>query len=465
MKKFYAFLAAALLSVSVFAAKDVVPSDATIMAAAGAEAGQVVVCIYIPGAMACFDVVFVGTYHQNETGGWATDVANLAKFEPIEGYDGWYVVAVDDETESPEGKPVMLDVDGNFNWAYQVGAATAIRGGVSVVQGQYEGEIDLKTYGKDAPNVYTVDAWKQNPCTAIYHNYTVEVISTGCDNLAVPFIIGGMNNWGTPQELQINMAKTQELQVPVYYITFKAAEETEYQLLSGLRDPNTGAIDSTAKPGWYDAAYLQILVDGVWQRYNPNNSKLGAEANVVYDLRVDTLQWARCDNQPEEYTVVTLKAPVGAPAKVEIIGTFGEGWEVGTEMELLSTGSWLAEVHAKAGQVFKFRSGVGETADDKWANEILYYDAENDAWKTFGDGNKELVFGQLWEDDTNWDEVPCKWISLDFSDPDSYKWKMGDEEAIENVVLTEKARKVVVDGVIYIVRDNKLFNLQGAQVR
>lgn len=38
-------------------------------------------------------------------------------------------------------------------------------------------------------------------------------------------------------------------------------------------------------------------------------------------------------------------------------------------------------------------------------------------------------------------------------------------EGIESIVLTEKAQKVVVDGVIYIVRDNKLFNLQGAQVR
>ena len=41
----------------------------------------------------------------------------------------------------------------------------------------------------------------------------------------------------------------------------------------------------------------------------------------------------------------------------------------------------------------------------------------------------------------------------------------GGEEGIENVVLTEKVQKVVVDGVVYIVRDNKLFNLQGAQIR
>ena len=40
-----------------------------------------------------------------------------------------------------------------------------------------------------------------------------------------------------------------------------------------------------------------------------------------------------------------------------------------------------------------------------------------------------------------------------------------DGQGVENVVLTEQAQKVVVDGVIYIVRDGKMFNLQGAQVR
>jgi hypothetical protein len=38
-------------------------------------------------------------------------------------------------------------------------------------------------------------------------------------------------------------------------------------------------------------------------------------------------------------------------------------------------------------------------------------------------------------------------------------------QGIENAVLTEKAQKVVVDGVVYIIRDNKMYNLMGAQVR
>ncbi len=50
------------------------------------------------------------------------------------------------------------------------------------------------------------------------------------------------------------------------------------------------------------------------------------------------------------------------------------------------------------------------------------------------------------------------------SDPAKYRWSVA-EQGIENVVLTEKAQKVVVDGVLYIVRDNKMFNVQGTQVR
>jgi len=40
-----------------------------------------------------------------------------------------------------------------------------------------------------------------------------------------------------------------------------------------------------------------------------------------------------------------------------------------------------------------------------------------------------------------------------------------EETGVENIVLTEKAQKVMVDGVVYIVRDNKLFNVQGTQIR
>ena len=38
-------------------------------------------------------------------------------------------------------------------------------------------------------------------------------------------------------------------------------------------------------------------------------------------------------------------------------------------------------------------------------------------------------------------------------------------QGIENVVLTEKAQKVMIDGVVYIVRDGKMFDVLGTQLR
>lgn len=36
---------------------------------------------------------------------------------------------------------------------------------------------------------------------------------------------------------------------------------------------------------------------------------------------------------------------------------------------------------------------------------------------------------------------------------------------IQNVEVSEKAQKIMIDGVLYIIRDNKIFNVQGTQVR
>lgn len=40
-----------------------------------------------------------------------------------------------------------------------------------------------------------------------------------------------------------------------------------------------------------------------------------------------------------------------------------------------------------------------------------------------------------------------------------------DADGVENITLGVEAQKVMMEGVVYIVRDNKLFNLQGVQIR
>ena len=448
MRKIYAFLAAALMSVSAFASADVVPSDAVL--ADYYDQGNVCVCFFVPANMACNNMVLTGSFN-----GWKSNAAECVAVEPVEGYDGWYVGSFEpeaepDATKGIQAKPVMLDVDGNFNWEYQVGAATAIRGGVQVVQGGYAGEIDLINYGADAPNVFTVDAWKNNPCNATYHNYTITVVSDGCGGYVVPFIVGAMNGW-TFEQMQLDVAKSQANGVPTYYYSKKMAEGTPYQIVSGLMG-ETGEIET--EPSWSDDAYMQKLVDDVWGRIpgeDGDNQLTHEDANIVWDLRAEDLRWARCDDSPLEHVVMWVNLPAeNCPEAVEIIGGF-DAWQ-GTALEKLDNGWFFAEIEAKQGMFFKFR-GAGS-----WDHELELYNTVDDVWSTIADG--QLVFGQLWQDDS-YKGTPCKSIELDFS---AGRWS-GYEEGIENVVLTEKAQKVMVDGVMYIIRDNKLFNVQGTQVR
>ncbi len=398
-----------------------VPSDAVL--ADYYEQGDVCVCFYVPAEMNCNNIVLTGSFN-----GWSSTAAECTAVQPVEGYDGWYVGSFTPEAEPDaekgiQAKPIMLDVDGNWNWEYQVGAATAIRGGVQVVQGAYAGEIDMLNYGADAPNVFTIDAWKKNPCTAIYHNYTVTVINDGCNGLTVPFIVGDMTNWAF-QEMQLDMAKTQEYQTAVYYYNFKAAEGAHYQIVSGMMDPQTGLIDSTQTPGWKDEAYMQKLVNGQWVRLpgeEYDNQLTHEDANIVWDLRADTLRWARCaPAEPDEYTVMGVNLPTAnCPQAVEIIGTFDD-W-AGTAMEKLNNGWFFVELEAKASQYFKFRS------DGSWDKELEYYDTENNEWKPVQDN--QLVFGQLWQDDT-YKGTPCKWIEIDLSDPEYYRWSVSDDPSV-----------------------------------
>ncbi len=457
MKKFYAFFAAALMSVSAFASADVVPSDAVL--ADYYDQGNVCVCFFVPADMACNDIVVTGSFN-----GWSSIVADCVPAEAVEGYDGWYVASFTPEDEPSEAdgicaKPIMLDVDGNFNWEYQVGAATAIRGGVQVVQGAYAGEIDMKHYGTDAPNVFTVDAWKSNPCTAVYHNYTITVVSDGCGGYVVPFIIGAMNSW-TFEQMQLDVAKSQANGVPTYYYSKKMAENSPYQIVSGLMD-NQGVVpaEGDSAPGWKDIAYMQKLVDEVWARIpgeEGDNQLTHADAEIVWDLRAEDLRWARCaPAEPLETVEVSVKLPAeNFPEEgVEIIGTF-DGWE-GTAMAI-DGDVYKATVEAKASQYFKFRS-AGKWPGEEGGTEIEVYRLD-DEWTTIGDN--EFVFSQLWEG-----EEGARTLYLDLSDSETYRWQEREEQGIENVVLTEKAQKVMVDGVMYIIRDNKLYNIQGTQVR
>ena len=56
---------------------------------------------------------------------------------------------------------------------------------------------------------------------------------------------------------------------------------------------------------------------------------------------------------------------------------------------------------------------------------------------------------------------------LDLSNASNYAWMENAPEplALENIAQTQKAQKVIVDGMLLIVRDGKLYNATGAEVK
>ena len=435
MKKLFAFVATALISVAMFASREVVPSDADL---ASYATGTYTMCIYNDGA--CNGIVLNGTY-----AGWpnAADHATLLDFVAVEGFEGWYVVSWNDTTgaESKDGgvqaKPIQLDGSGLFNWDYQLGPdAELIRGTADLLPGNNGTEVDIKNIGAGIV-VIDVKSWKNNPCTAVYHTYKVSLVSPDCNDWAQEAM--------TLNELKTAERQNENLPGAVFEISFRAAEGSEYKFRSAAE---WGA-DWSNELKEYDAE------NDEWKAFNGGaNLVLGEETEITYDLGDPTIySWNNCEKpQPEDstvyVTVVYLKAPAGAPVEgVEIIGTF-DNW-AGTAMALENSGEYFAELNVMGFQEFKFRQA------GSWDNEIVT--------AADGAGLANIRFDSLWED-VIYNDGPAKEIRIDLSSED-YVWKANWVEGIENVVLTEKAQKVVVDGVLYIVRDNKMFNVQGTQVR
>ena len=458
MKKFYAFVAAALFSVATFASREVVPSDDDLASYKGDK--TYAMCIY--NESACTDIVLIGTY-----AGW--NAANeLEKFQAVEGFEGWYVVAWNDTTEwaTPEkagdggvqAKPVQLTGTGSFSWDYQLGPdAELVRGTATLVSANNGTEVDIKSIGAGIV-VIDVKSWKNNPCTAVYHVYNFTFISPDCneEDYVTPAISGGFNNWAQ-DAMTLNELKTAERQqagLPggVFEYSVKAAEGSEYKFRSSAEWGKD----------WSNELKEYVAEDDEWKAFNDGkNFVLDEKTDLEFDLG-DTAKymWNSCEkpiDEDPEYVIVAVNVPANAPAAgVEIIGEF-DSW-AGTAMELLNTGWWFAEIQAEPSQAFKFREA------GTWDNEIVYVQKISEEGKPVGLDN--IKFKDVWTEDT-YKGTPCKSIELDLSDPEVYVWKTDwvAPEGIEEVVLTEKAYKVVVDGILYIVRDNKMFNVQGAQVR
>lgn len=264
MKKISMFFAALVVAVASFATPAKTPTKNDL--ADFYEPGQLCVCIYFEEEV-CNDIVFIGSYN-----GWdSSDPSSLAKFSELEGFEGWYYVAVTDESESIEGKPVQLKKDGSFSWDYQGGDADAwqlIAGTVNIVPG-YSGECDLKGYTTDEPVIMTCAYFKNHnsPCIEeVYHDYTIRLTAPFCAGADGTYydaaIIGSFNGWSEGVAGEIDEETFD------YIFKFNDKEGGEYKF-KALGDTD-----------WSNQIQLQNE-NGEW--YDNPNIKLTAETEVHID--------------------------------------------------------------------------------------------------------------------------------------------------------------------------------------
>ena len=124
----------------------------------------------------CNDVILAGGYKlaDGSQSAWGKEPA--AKFEAIEGYDGWYKVVVypldaaDDQGFIVRGKPVQLTADGAFEWSYQWARnSVEVLDGVFTLGDENGGEQFVGFAGTEDESkvVYvTSTGWATDPCAA-----------------------------------------------------------------------------------------------------------------------------------------------------------------------------------------------------------------------------------------------------------------------------------------------------------
>ena len=276
MKKISMFFAALVVAVASFAAPATTPNKADLVDFY--EPGQLCVCIYFEEEV-CNDIVFIGSYN-----GWdSSDPSSMAKFSELEGFEGWYYVAVTDASESIEGKPVQLKKDGSFSWDYQGGDVDSwelVSGNVNITPG-YDGESDLKGYSTAEPVILISKYFKKHnsPCVAeVYHDYTIRLTAPFCAGADGTYydaaIIGSFNGWSEGVAGEIDEATFDY----IFKINDKEGGEFKFKALG-----DTDWSNQIQLPELDEAGNIVLDENGAEKWYDNPNITLTAETNITID--------------------------------------------------------------------------------------------------------------------------------------------------------------------------------------
>lgn len=437
MKKFYAFFAAALMSVSLYAAA---PTAAEIAAAYDITNNVVFVIEFIEDAKVCNDIRFVGTpnnWGKGDVEGASESWDNCEKFAPVEGHEGWFAAELA-YSDGFQGKPLQEPTDRSWTWDYQCGDKDAwvhVDGLELELTDGYAGECNIAAKAPGA-YIYQLKYWKNHktPCAPVVkHNYTIKLYAPDACSDMKPAIVGDFNGW------KEGVAMSEGLDDDFNTVYTYSFEDQEGH---GFKIKDVADTDWSNEMQYYVPYDEDQDVAAYWTNFQ--NYELGSEETIVLDYSDNNLyRFAKCNGEEPieekefDYTINVANAPVCGEAVLAIVGGYAAcDWKVANAV---AVENGAAALHAKNTDQFKF---VDKSTGD-FSNEVKGFDQTTFHKADLADGTEDGV------------------IAIDLAEAQFAACAQG----IENITLTEKAQKVVVDGVLYIVRDNKMFNVQGTQVR
>lgn len=437
MKKFYAFFAAALMSISLYAAA---PTAAEIAAAYDITNNVVFVIEFIEDAEVCNDIRFVGTpnnWGKGDVEGASESWDNCEKFAPVEGHEGWFAAELA-YSDGFQGKPLQEPTDRSWTWDYQCGDKDAwvhVDGLELELTDGYAGECNIAAKAPGA-YIYQLKYWKNHkiPCAPVVkHNYTIKLYAPDACSDMKPAIVGDFNGW------KEGVAMSEGLDDDFNTVYTYSFEDQEGH---GFKIKDVADTDWSNEMQYYVPYDEDQDVAAYWTNFQ--NYELGSEETIVLDYSDNNLyRFAKCNGEEPieekefDYTINVANAPVCGEAVLAIVGSYAAcNWKA---ENAVAVENGAAALHAKNTDEFKF---LDKSTGD-YSNEVKGFDQTTFHKADLADGTEDGV------------------IAIDLAEAQFAACAQG----IENITLTENAQKVVVDGVLYIVRDNKMFNVQGTQVR
>ncbi len=419
MKKLFSFVAAALMSASMFATPAAIPTVQDVAGAGFDVANARVIVIYFDEVV-CNDVVWAGSYNE-----WNTEPAAMLKFEALEGFADWYVVEVVDESETVQGKPVQLKKDASFSWDFQSGDADAWINMIqpntktaSITPG-YSGEADL-TWPENGVYIYELAYFKNHnsPCgeDKPKHDYTISAyLPDFCDDIAAYAdsvrVMGGFDGWSDGIWME---KKIDDDFNDFWYAELKDVEEgTEFKLRFGT--DNDWAV--------------QVRKDG----QNLGNEKTGETTAIVLAFDGEGYDFAACA-APVTYAYTTYE---NWQLKHE-----GSGWEWTENLEKVQNGLFKLANAEWTGSGFNVASDENPIKKDWFAPEEL----------TVLDG----IIAPATVD-----------VYLKVIDDETVAIGIGTEptglEEIQSAKATRRA--YMLDGQIYFKSNGKIYNVLGTEMK